>query len=88
MLQRWWKQWVLKQWKKLEEAFNRRLSYDLFNVKVADFDVIPVIDEKSPSVVAKTFELNEMRWNIIFSKINKNLQQFHITSKNKTQGNL
>ena len=50
--------------------------------------MIPVIDEKSPSVVAKTFELNEMKWNITFSKINKNLQQFHVTSKNKTQGNL
>lgn len=51
----------VKTVKTLEEAFNRRLSYDLFNVKVADFDVRPVIDEKSPSVVAKTFEMDEMK---------------------------
>ena len=30
---------------------------------------------------------NEMKY-IIFSKININLQQFHVTPKNYTQGNL
>ena len=49
--------------------------------------IIPA-EKTEPDYILSKSQGFKMKWNILFSKIKINWQQFQVTSENKTQGNL